>query len=222
MDKKERALIITIIANVFLIGLRLYLADVSGSIGLRANALHSITDVFVSGVVLAGLFITRLGKHRLQGAVAKIEHLLAIFVAIFIVIMGIELVEHALHGEGIEIAHAPFVAGGAFVGVVINYLLAAYKIKLGKQTGSSSLVAEGYHTKMDMYCSVAVLVGIIGAAVGFERLNLVASVVAMCFLFYAGFELLWDNTRALFRHGKGSDCDLGHPHHHHTGKLKDH
>ncbi len=214
MDKKEKALVITIAANLVLIALRLYLADMSGSIGLKANALHSVTDVFVSGVVLIGLFVTRLGKQWLQGAVAKIEHLLAIFVAIFIFIMGFELVEHALHGEGVEVVHAPFAAAGAFVGVVINYLLAAYKIKLGRQTGSHSLIAEGYHTKMDMYCSIAVLVGLIGAAIGISSLNLIASVVAMCFLFYAGFELLWGNARALLYPGKAGDCGLGHSHPH--------
>lgn len=212
MDKKEKALVITIAANFILIALRLYLAEISGSIGLRANALHSVTDVFVSGVVLVGLLFTRLGKQWLQGAVAKIEHLLAIFVAVFIFAMGFELVEHAFHGEGVEIAHAPFAAAGAFVGVVINYLLAAYKIRLGRQTGSHSLIAEGYHTKMDMYCSLAVLAGLVGAALGIGSLNLIASVIAMVFLFYAGGELLWSNARALL--GKAGDCGLGHSHHH--------
>ena len=51
MGRKEKTLLITIIANVVLIALRFFLADLSGSVGLAANAWHSMTDAFVTSVV---------------------------------------------------------------------------------------------------------------------------------------------------------------------------
>ena len=59
MGRKEKTILVTIIANIILIILRFFLADISGSIGLAANAYHSFTDLFVTSVVFEGLMIAR-------------------------------------------------------------------------------------------------------------------------------------------------------------------
>jgi membrane protease subunit HflK len=157
MERKERTLLITLIANIILIALRFFLAEVSGSIGLAANAWHSFVDVFVSAVVFTGLFISRIGAasgpqsgSALKRAVGKIENILALFVSVFIFYMGIEILFEVLNNEGTELRYVPFVAAGAFLGIIINYFMARYKIYVGEQTGSQSIVADGYHSKMDM------------------------------------------------------------------------
>ena len=71
MGRKEKTMLITIIANIILIALRFFLANLSGSIGLAANAWHSFTDVFVSTVVFVGLIITYAGAQKLGKAVKK-------------------------------------------------------------------------------------------------------------------------------------------------------
>ena len=141
MGRKERTIFITILANVVLIVLRFFLAGLSGSIGLKANAWHSFTDVFVSGVVFIGLMITRHAGERLKIATKKAEHILAIFVSVFIFYMGLEILSDALSGESVELRYVPFVAAGAFLGVGINYFMARYKIYVGQQTNSQSLIA---------------------------------------------------------------------------------
>ena len=40
MGRKEKTIFITLIANIILIVLRFFLAKISGSIGLEANAWH--------------------------------------------------------------------------------------------------------------------------------------------------------------------------------------
>ena len=91
MGRKERTIFITILANLVLIVLRFFLAGLSGSIGLKANAWHSFTDVFVSSVVFIGLMAVRLGAGKWKGAVKRAENILAIFVSFFIFYMGITL-----------------------------------------------------------------------------------------------------------------------------------
>lgn len=128
MGRKEKTILVTIIANIILIILRFFLADISGSIGLAANAYHSFTDLFVTSVVFAGLMIARFCGEKARNISRKMEHILAIFVSIFIFYMGIEILSDALSGEQTELKYVPFVAAGAFVGVVINYFMARYKI----------------------------------------------------------------------------------------------
>jgi membrane protease subunit HflK len=221
LDRKERTIFIALIANCVLIVLRFFLANLSGSIGLVANAWHSFTDVFVSGVVLIGLIVARIGAKKLKNTVYKIENVLAIFVSAFIFYMGVEILSEALSANRVELRYVPFVASGSFIGVVINYFMARYKIYVGEQTKSQSLTADGYHSKMDMYCSIAVLVGLIGSLFGMKSLDKIAAIVAMVFLVVSGYEIFLFNIKALF--GKSCEhlensCD--HQHFHFKGTKK--
>ncbi|WP_367567656.1 FtsH protease activity modulator HflK [Lacrimispora sp.] len=211
MGRKEKTIFITIIANVVLILLRFFLAGISGSIGLEANAWHSFTDVFVSSIVFIGLMVARLGARKWNKAVNKIESILAVFVSVFIFYMGFEILADALDGAKAELRYVPFVAAGAFVGVIINYFMARYKIYVGEQTGSQSLIADGYHSKMDMYCSIAVLVGIIGSLFGMNSLDKMAAIVAMVLLMISGYEILVSNLKLLL-HPEEEQNHEGHSH----------
>lgn len=206
------------IANIVLIILRFFLANISGSIGLRANAWHSFTDVFVSSVVFAGLLYTGHGAKK-RKSTGKTENILAIFVSLFIFLMGIEILLDALSGETTELRYVPFAAAGALVGIIINYFIARYKIRVGEQTGSQSLIADGYHSEMDMCCSVAVLVGLLGTLVGMPNLDKISAVFAMVLLMAAGSEIFTSNLRML-RHPQenASTADHGHRHLSHENK----
>ena len=211
MGRKEKTILVTIIANIILIILRFFLANISGSIGLAANAYHSFTDLFVTSVVFAGLMIARFCGEKARNISRKMEHILAIFVSVFIFYMGIEILSDALSGEQTELKYVPFVAAGAFIGVVINYFMARYKIYVGEQTGSESLKADGYHSKMDMYCGIAVLVGVVGSLFGMPDLDKLAAIVAMVLLMISGYEILTENIRALMH----PDAVEEHGHHNH-------
>jgi membrane protease subunit HflK len=198
---------------------RFALANISGSVGLKANAWHSFADVFVSAVVFCGLLFTRIGMERLKKTFTKAENVIAIFVSLFIFYMGVEIMTDALSGAEMELRHVPFAAAGAFIGVAINYFMARYKIYVGEQTGSKSLIADGYHSMMDMYCSIAVLAGLIGSLAGMNSLDKIAAIIAMVMTLMAGYEILRDNVRALLRPGdaeSGDACCL----HHHGPKAK--
>ncbi|WP_312047424.1 FtsH protease activity modulator HflK [Anaerotignum sp.] len=211
MGRKEKTILITIVANIILIILRFSLASLSGSIGLQANAWHSFTDVFVTSIVFIGLMVTRYGAEKLKFASKKAENILAIFVSLFIFYMGVEILSDALKSEQTELRYVPFVAAGAFVGVIINYFMARYKIYVGEQTGSESLMADGYHSKMDMYCSIAVLVGVIGSLFSMPDLDKVSAIVAMVLLMIAGYEIFTSNLRMLLH---PEEVQSEHAHHH--------
>lgn len=211
MERKEQTILIAIGANFALILLRFILAGISGSLGLRANAWHSLADIFVSGIVYLGLVISHQGNLKFSKIVTKLERIIALFVSLFIFYMGIELFTEAIKGEGIELKYLPVAAIGAFLGVIICYFMARYKIYVGRQTNSPSLVADGYHSKMDMYCSLAVLVGLVGSLFGMVSLDKIAAMVVVVFIFLAAYEIFTSNIKALFSR-KSLDESLAHLH----------
>jgi membrane protease subunit HflK len=207
MDRKEKAILITLAANIALIVMLFWLAAVSGSIGLEASAWHSFLDVFVSLVVFIGLIASRLMAPHSKALRQRVENILAIFVSLFIFYMGVEILMDALGNEQTELTHIPFAAAGAFISVIVNYLMARYKIYVGRQTDSQSLIAEGYHSRMDMFCSLAVLAGLIGALFGMNLLDKVAALIALVLTVISGFEILIENVKMLLRLPKKTKGD---------------
>ena len=217
LGRKEKTILVTMIANMVLIALRFFLADLSGSIGLEANAWHSFADLFVTTIVFVGLLVTSFGKERLGKAVNTVEHILALFVSLFIFYMGFEILESALSNDVVELRYVPFTAAGALFAVVVNYFMARLKIYVGEQTESESLKADGYHSKMDMYCSIAVLIGITGSLFGMKSLDKVAAIVAMVLLLSAGYEIFSSNLHALL-HPDEKGFEHAHSHVHFSFK----
>jgi membrane protease subunit HflK len=211
LERKERTILIAIIANFVLIILRFSLANISGSLGLKANAWHSFTDVFVSSVVFLGLLAGRLGEKKHTKTISRLENILALFVSVFIFYMGIEILFDALGNEGNELKYVAFTAAGAFLGVIINYFMARYKLYVGQQTNSQSLIADGYHSKMDMYCSIAVLIGLTGSMFGMNSIEKITAIIAMVFMFIAAYEIFTTNLKALISGDAHTDCH-GHSH----------
>ena len=195
MGRKETTILITIVVNLGLIGLKFLLAAVSGSLSLRASAWHSFSDVFVSGIVLAGLLHAR-RNHATQSA-NRIEHGVSLLVALFIWYIGFDIFRTALSGEEPELQHVFWVALAALLTIALSYFMARYKTYVGRATNSPSLVADGYHSLMDMYSSIVVVASLFGYAIGFRSLDKVAAVVIVLFIAYAGYEIARDALAGL-------------------------
>lgn len=198
MGRKETTIAIAIAVNLALVALKFGLASLSGSLSLRASGWHSFSDVVVSAIVLAGLFLARRERVAAQG-VSRIEHAVSLLVAGFIFYVGFDIFRDALSGEEPELQNVFWVALGALLTIALSYFMARYKTYVGRATGSPALLADGYHSLMDMYSSIVVVVGLFGYAIGFRSLDRVAAVVVVVLIAFAGYEIGRDALSGLLR-----------------------
>jgi len=78
-----------------------------------------------------------------------------------------EAVDRLVHPQPVEHVGALLLAG--LVGFAGNELVAVYRIREGNAIGSAALVADGYHARTDGFTSLAVALGALGVAAGFDR-----------------------------------------------------
>ena len=64
-------------------------------------------------------------------------------------------------------SHIWWVVGAGVVGFVGNEVVAELRIRVGKQINSAALIADGQHSRIDGFTSLAVVVGAVGARLGF-------------------------------------------------------
>lgn len=93
-----------------------------------------------------------------------------VFVVLMIALSGVvaawEGIDRLRNPRDVE--HIAWVMVAAVIGMVGNEAVALYRIRVGRKIGSASLVADGLHARSDGLTSLAVLVGAIGVAIGWE------------------------------------------------------
>jgi membrane protease subunit HflK len=176
VNRVERTALISVVINIGLVFLKVLLASLSGSLALVADAWHSGSDVVASGLVWTGARVSR-REGRLNLAIA--ENVVSIIISGLILWAAVGIFRRVSAVTGTPITNLPLAIGGSLVAALISYYAAQYKLHVGRETGSISLVADGYHSRMDTLTTGAVVVGLMGHAIGIELDRIAAVVVAL-------------------------------------------
>jgi len=182
-SRKIGAALISVGINVFLALFKVLLAILSGSLAILADAYHSSSDIFVSLLVYLGVKV-------------RIENIVSVTISLFILYAAYTVFMTAIKGQQIEIRFLPIAIIGTFLSIMVSYFLARYKIYVGEATNSPSLIADGQHSRADMYSSIVVLVALIGYLIGVQIDRFAAMVVAI-FIAFTGIEILYGGIKAL-------------------------
>lgn len=196
MDLRIKAALISIIVNILLVIFKFFLARTSGSASLHADAWHSISDLAVSLFVLGGLKITTTSEKRNLVNWRGLEDVIALLVGAFIMYTGWRIFADALKQPSQEFRNVGWVIVGALGCILASYLIAMMKIRVGRLKNSASLIADGYHSKMDMYSTVAVVVGLFGVMIGIN-LDRVAAGLVSILIAITGLEIVVGSVKAM-------------------------
>ncbi|MCD4690508.1 FtsH protease activity modulator HflK [bacterium] len=186
MGRVERTALISIGINIGLVVLKLALAFISGSLALIADAWHSGSDVAASALVWAG---ARISRRENRANLAVIENIIGIVIALLIFWAAVGIFQRVSVVATGTIRNLPIAIIGTLVAALASYYAAQYKLYVASETGSVSLMADGHHSRMDMLTSVAVVIGLMGHAIGIE-LDRIAAVVVTIFIVGSGVEIL--------------------------------
>ena len=195
LDRKSAAVLVSMGTNTFLVLLKVLLSILSGSLALLADAIHSGSDILVDALVLVGIKVS--GKKIIPSPLrTKIENSIAIIISIVIWYSAYAIFIKALGEKIIEIKMLPIAILGTFISIITSYFLSRYKIHVGRTTNSPSLVADGEHSRTDMYSSIVVLVGLTGYMMGF-RLDPIAAIVVGVLIIKVGLDIFQSAIKAI-------------------------
>ena len=149
---------------------QLVIVAISGSVALLADTIHNFSDALTAiPLWIAFALGTKAATRRYTYGYGRAEDLAGLFVIAMItlsaIITGIESVRRLINP--VPLRHLGWVAAAGLVGFVGNELVAAYRIRVGRQIGSAALIADGLHARTDGFTSLAVLLGAGGVALGF-------------------------------------------------------
>lgn len=197
MDSYARVALYSVALNLFLTVLKFGLGELSSSLALKADAVHSFADVVSAMTVFAGILISDRKTRTFPEGLYKVENLVALLSAFFILFAAYEIGSDALQAPtAAEQKHFPETIAGILLIVVVAYVFSRYELRIGLEVGSPSLVADAKHVYVDLLSTLVILFSILGARMGYSLDRYVAALVAML-VAVTGFRIMIDAIKVL-------------------------
>jgi cation diffusion facilitator family transporter len=197
-----RAALIGLFVNLLLGAVKLAGGIAANSFALLTDAVNSIGDSLTSVVVLIALAVARRPADREHPyGHTRAEAIAGSNVALLIIITALYLGWEAVWR--LPLQHEPppvwalWIAGA---NVVIKESLYRYKVRVGKRTRSSAIVANAWDHRSDALCSLSVLIGLAIVRVGgpqFIAVDEIAALVVVAAILWSGIVLFQKSVHEL-------------------------
>ena len=161
---KEKIAGISVLVNLVLAIGKIVTGIIANSAAILAEGLHSGIDILSSGIGFIGIRKAKKpsDKEHPYGHY-KFEVFAGLIITLILFGTGIGIIYEAyknfLNPTQVEIGYLAL--GVMIISAIVNEIMSRIKIHFGKKENSLSLLSDGFHSRIDVYTSVAVLVGLI-------------------------------------------------------------
>ena len=192
--------------NLVLFIFKLFIGLMTGAVSLIADAVHTLSDVITSLIVIWGF--TQAKKPADMGhpyGHGRAEYIATLIISILLCVAGIEFIETAVHRiqNPILIISDWWMIIILGLTIIIKEITARYAEFLSSKIASGLLHADAWHHRTDAISSVLVLMALIAGNFGYPSIDGWAGLFVALILIYTGFDIARDSVDDLI--GKPPD-----------------
>ena len=192
----KKSTLVSVVVNLTLTISQVFAGLLSGSQGLVADGIHSLTDLVADFVVLfANHHSAKDADEDHHYGHQRYETAASLFLGVSLLVVGLGMLWSAGHKIVNPISATPisllalYVALGA---LAAKELLFRYMLAVAERVRSSMLVANAWHARSDAASSLVVSVGIVGALLGYPILDSVGALIVGLMIVRTGWSFSWD------------------------------
>lgn len=178
---------VSVVVNTLLFALKLVLGLWVGSIALVADAVHTASDSLTSVVVIVAAYLARRPPDREHPfGHGRSEAVGTVVIAVLLGVVGVELGRESV----LRIASPTSLFTPAWVIVAvlataaIKEWLSRYALFLGHRSGNQAIKADAWHHRSDVFATVLVALGMVGARLGAPWLDGAAGLLVSLLLLW--------------------------------------
>jgi cation diffusion facilitator family transporter len=193
-DIKQKVALSSIVASAGLTAAKAIVGVMSGSLALLSEAAHSLIDV---GATVMTYYAVRVSDkpadeehHYGHGKIESVSALAE--TALLFVLAGVVIWEAAkrlMSEQPPDVEATPWAFAVISLSIVIDFFRARVLYRTAEQTSSQALEADALHFDSDMWSSLAVLVGLVGIALGYTWADSVAAMAVSVVICIVGWRL---------------------------------
>ena len=168
--EKRLAALASVGSAVVLVGLKIFLTVITGSLGILSEALHSILDLIAAVITFFSVRVADkpadadhlYGHGKVESFSAFVETALLILTAVYIIWEAVHrLISHSAHIRPSLIAI--IVLG---ICMIVDLVRSRRLARVARQYPSEALEADALHFSTDVWSTFVVILGITGAWIG--------------------------------------------------------
>jgi cation diffusion facilitator family transporter len=201
--QKLHAATVSVSVNVLLLTTKIIVGVATGSLGILAEAAHSLLDLLASGFAYTGIRAANrpldeehpYGHEKFENFSSLIQTALLGVTSIWIFYeAGLRL----LTGSTIQVNNTLYYAIVIMVfAIIADFGVSRYLFQNARKYGSSALETDAYHFSTDIYSSAAVLLGLVAVKFGYVVVDPLAAIVVAIIMLTTSIRLGRKTTRVL-------------------------
>ncbi len=192
--------ILSIVINIILFLVKFIFGVVLKSVALLADAVHSLSDVVTSVIVIFGFRISAKPpdpEHPFGHG--RAERVVSIVIACLLIVVGFEFFISGFNRfkNPIPIKADLFIILLLILSILVKEFLSQVALSLGKRIGSSSLKAEAWHHRTDAISTALVIVGFILYRFELYYIDGIIGMIIAVFITYMGISIIKESGSVL-------------------------
>ena len=168
--EKKNVALSSVVAAVFLTGMKLVVGLLTGSLGILAEAAHSGLDLIAAVVTFLAVRVSgrppdsehHYGHGKVENLSALIETLLLLATCAWIIYEAV----NRLFFEDVVVEATPWAFAVMAVSIIVDFTRSRALMRAAKKHGSQALEADALHFSTDIWSSCVVIVGLGGIRLG--------------------------------------------------------
>ena len=191
---------VNLVGNAGLLIVKLIGGVLGRSQALIADALHSVSDLIISVFLVVGLHVSKVPpdeEHRWGHG--QVEFIVSTVIAVLLLFCGVLIVSGAIISIYGGAAPQPGILAvwAALISVVFNEVLFRHSICIGRQMNSPAVIANAWENRADAYTSIAALIGVFGARMGYWICDPIAAICVSVFIMRSGIITLLEAVHGI-------------------------
>ena len=193
----KKAATVAIVANCFLTVFNIVIGIMSGSYALVSEGAHTLSDVATSIIAYIGFKIGQKPadeEHPIGHG--RAEAIGGLIIVLFLGMVAYEIMQGAIErllNPSLITTPDFYAAIMAVLGIMINFSVSEYIIKIGKEIRSPAIVADGKHQKTDIFSSIAVLLSVVVSNIGYPILDPIIGLIIGVLILKTAYEVGKEN-----------------------------
>ena len=193
----KKAATVAIVANCFLTLFNIAIGIMSGSYALVSEGAHTLSDVATSVIAFVGFKIGQKpadDEHPIGHG--RAEAIGGLIIVLFLGMVAYEIMQGAIErllNPSLITTPDFYAAIMAVFGIIINFSVSEYIIKIGKEIRSPAIVADGKHQKTDIFSSIAVLLSVVVSNMGYPILDPIIGLIIGVLILKTAYEVGKEN-----------------------------
>lgn len=177
-QRKRQVARLSVLSNSLLVVFKLVIGLMIGAVSVISEAIHSAVDLVAAVIALFAVKASgkpadekhTFGHGKFENLSAAIEGLLIFVAAGWI---SYEAIKKLIFPEPVETVHWGIIVMA--ISAIANFIISKKLFKVGRETDSMALMADGWHLRTDVWTSAGVAAGLLLYTIGrffFPDLNL--------------------------------------------------